>query len=117
MPVQADFSLGSLEDGSLTVGLIPAANVSGWTLQFSLWRRQQAVSGSVSGLITKSAASGFNNVSGINVTNGPGGVFVVNLGRFDVSGGLAPGAYSYKVERMDSGNATIISEGYRLVKT
>lgn len=31
MPVNADFTLNSLEDGSLTVGLIPAANVSGWS--------------------------------------------------------------------------------------
>lgn len=116
MPVQTDFSLGSFEDGSLTVGLAPAANISGWSLQFSLWKRQQSVSGSVSGLITKSAASGFNNVSGINVTNGPEGRFVVSLGRFDVSGGLATGAYYYKVERRDSGNATVISEGFRLVK-
>lgn len=115
MPIQTNFRLERFADGDLTVGLTPPANISGWTLQMTMWRRAQNISGSVSGLITKSCASGFNNVSGINVTNGAQGIFTVGFNRFDVSGNLDSGAYYFKVERMDSGNASTIAEGYRLV--
>ena len=115
MAIQTNFKLERFADGDLTVGLAPAANISGWTLQCTMWRRAQNISGSVSGLITKSAASGFNNVSGINVTNGVQGVFTVHFNRFDVSGNLDSGSYYFKVERMDSGNASVVAEGFRLI--
>ncbi len=115
MPVQTNFKLERHADGDLTVSLAPQANISGWTLQTTMWKNYQNVSGSVSGLITKSCASGFNNVSGINVTNGIQGTFMVHFNRFDVSGNLDSGAYYFKAERMDSGNASVIAEGYRLV--
>ena len=114
--ITTQFSLPALADGTLTIGLQPAVNISGWTLQCTTWKNQQTISGSVSGLITKSAASGFNNVSGINVTNGAGGVLNVNFNRFDVSGGLEVGTYYFLLERLDSGNATPLANGLRLVK-
>ena len=115
MSVNIDFSLPSYQDGTLVVPLQPPVGISGWNISFTMWRRPQTISGSVSGLITKSAASGFNNVSGIQVSDGVAGVFNVNLYRLDVSGGLDPGNYFYQIARLDSGNATILTTGFRQV--
>ena len=77
-------------------------------------RRFQLISGSVSGLITKSTASGYGGgVSGITITNSGEGRFNIALFRTDLSGDWDNGAYAFTVERLDSGRQSTIVQGYR----
>lgn len=107
MPMNQTIFLARYQDGTLTVDLTPPTNITNWALRFEMMNHF----GGVSGIVTKSAASGFNNVSGINVTNATGGIFNVNFQSTDTSG-LEYGAYAYTIERMDSGSRTTLVEGY-----
>ena len=110
MPIQADFPWVKFEEGNLNVEINPAVNVSGWSIQMTTTKRF----GGSSGLIVKSCASGFNNVSGINVTNGTLGKFTVKLFTENTSG-LEYGNYATVIERLDSGSRATITEGFLLV--
>lgn len=110
MPIISDFGLGQQEDGTLSIGLTPPTVISGWSLRFFVTKRF----GGVSGLIQAYAASGFNNVSGINVVNGQQGIFQVSIPSVATSG-MDAGNLSYTIARLDSGSRTILSEGYILL--
>lgn len=105
--VQQDFSFSKFEDGVLTVVMTPATAIGGRSIQFEVSHR---IGGSTSGMPIKSVASGYNNVSGINITNSGAGQFNVIINSADTSG-LDYGNYAYQVTRLDSGNRTVISEG------
>jgi len=97
--------------------MVPPVDMGGWDVRFTMWRRFNYISGSVSGLIRKSMASGYGNgVSGITLTNSGTGIFNVSIAPNDFSGHFDPHAYAYRIERFDSGNANILVEGHRLVK-
>lgn len=108
MPVFSDFALGRLENGSLTISMSPPTGISGWSLQYIQTRRLGGTA-----IVSKFAASGYNNVSGINVTDGARGVLSVALTPGEMSG-FTDGTYSYQVLRINSGLQTVISTGYRL---
>lgn len=110
MPVYSDFSLCRQEDGTLQVSMVPAVNVSGWPIQFSLSNRF----GSDTPLVVKSCASGFNNVSGINVVDGAQGVLQIQIDSINTSG-LEYGNYAARTERLSSGARTALTEGYLLL--
>ena len=115
MAVELDFTLARREDGTLAINMTPPTNIAGWSLQFTQRRRFQSISGNVSGLIVKSAASGYGGgVSGITITSSGEGRFTVALFRTDLSGDWDPGTYSYDVQRMDSGSQTVLVHGFRL---
>lgn len=105
-----DFSWIKYDDGVLTIALTPPAPIGGWDLRFSLTKRF----GGESLLVTKSCASGYNNVSGINIVNSGQGIFNVALSSVDTSG-LQPGLYASRCERMNSGARTTLSEGYMVL--
>ena len=107
MPIQADFTFSRYEDGILSVALTSPTAIGSWDIRF----RVQRHFGGLSGLIAKSMASGFNNVSGIAVVNSGQGIFNVTLNSVDTSG-LEYGNYAYSIDRFDSGNRTILTEGY-----
>lgn len=111
MPVDVDFQLNLPEAGTLAFSLLEPTPVGGWSIQFTLWRRFGMPQSS--GLVTKSVASGFNNVSGINITNSGTGALNVSFFPGEVSG-LNPGAYAYQIARTDSGFQTELSKGFRL---
>lgn len=115
MPAYGDFSME--RDGTLSVSLPTPTNVAGWRMQYTMWRRfPQGVSGSVSGMVTKVTASGYGGgESGITVASSGEGRWSIALFGSDVSGGLQPGAYSYRFERLDSGSAKVTIEGSRIV--
>ena len=106
MSVIQDFSLARYDDGALIIGMIPPTPVGGWNIQFSLMKHLGG-----SGFVNKIVTSGFNNLSGISVTNSGQGVFNISLQSQDTSG-LPYGNYPYAVERMDSGFRTTLTEGY-----
>jgi len=88
----------------------PPTGISGWTLQFDLMKRF----GTTTPVISRYCASGYNNSSGINVIDGMQGIFSVDLHPSDVSG-IDPSNLAYQVRRTDSGSATGISEGFRIM--
>ena len=110
MPVKIDFHLPRSSQGNLTVALSPPTSIDGWSIQFQMVKRQ----GSTSGIITKSMASGFNGVSGMEVANTGQGIFTVSFNPAEVSG-LDPGNYAYTVQRLGSGFQTCLAEGFRIM--
>lgn len=108
MPSYSDFSMGYV-DGSLTVGLSPPDNIQGWSIRFSMMKRNGGTP-----FLYAYAASGYNNVSGIQITNFTIGTMVVSLPQSSVSG-QDPGAYYYVLERTDSGSAGPLVQGYRVM--
>ena len=69
----------------------------------------------ISGLITKTCASGFGaGQSGITILNSGQGQFQVSL-RAQDSSGLLWGCYQYAAERMDSGSRTILTKGHLIL--
>ena len=110
MAVQTDFSISQGSDGTLTISLSPPLPIGGWTLQTQVVK----YFGASSGLLTYSMASGYYNVSGMNITNSGQGVFRTSIRSVDMSG-IDCGAYSYRVRRLDSGSVTTLSEGYFLI--
>lgn len=110
MSVQADFSLARQEDGVLIISMTPVIPIGGQNYQFQVTKRF----GGTSGLITKSMHSGFYNVSGMNIVNSGQGIMRVNINEVDTSG-REWGNYSFNVQRLDSGNRTVVSEGYLVI--
>lgn len=94
-------------DFTVTVGLAPPTGTSGQTWQFQLGTRF----GWSSGLVTKSCASGYNNVSGVNLIDGINGTFNVALNAVDTSG-FDPLNYACNFRRLDSGSVGTALEGY-----
>lgn len=111
MPIIADFPFVRGQDGTLTVTLTPATSISGWTIKAEFQKRF----GGASGLIVKYLASGFAGVSGISLIDGAQGSFALQMKAADTSG-LEYGNYSYTISRQDSGFATVLSEGFLLLK-
>jgi hypothetical protein len=107
MPSQTDMSLTRFEDGVFIVSMAPSVNISNWTVRFQAQKRF----GGISGFMLKSIASGYNNQSGINITNSGQGQFNVQLNSVDTSG-LDYGVYTYCCERLDPGARTVLSEGF-----
>ena len=110
MPVFTEFAVTRATDTTLTMALQNPTNISGWSIKFEVQHRF----GGTSGLITKSCASGYNNVSGLNVTNGAQGVMQISIGATDMSG-LPYGNYSYTIVRTTSGQVTPLAGGYILL--
>jgi hypothetical protein len=110
MATYLDFSIGRLEDAVLTVSMTPPTNISGKMIRFMAQHRF----GGISGFATKYAASGFNNVSGINVIDGVQGRFQISLNSVD-SSGLDYGNYATASEFLDPGQRTIVTEGYMAI--
>lgn len=107
-----DFRCIRGEDQVLVVNLVNAQPIGGWTVQFQVGKRL----GWSSGLITKSAASGYGGasgspVSGIAITNSGLGELQIRLTPADTSG-LDDGSYPFILERTDSGYATVLTQGF-----
>lgn len=131
--MNATISVNRGSDYYLTVNLVPQTPISGFSIQFESLLRF----GGISGRIVASVASGYNNVSGINVTNGATGQFVVYIpatattnnsnlvsgynysGVVNLSGPSYLNyptsdydAYAYQITRVDSGYTYPLCEGY-----
>lgn len=111
MPIIADFTISRYADGILSIDLEPPIPIGGWNIQMTIQKRL----GSTTPLIVKNVATGFNGVSGITITNSGQGKMDIVVRSADASG-LEFGNYSHNVWRMDSGNRTLLSEGYMLLQ-
>ena len=101
-----DFPVTKNTDATVNVQLTPATPIGGWSIQFQTMQHF----GGVSGILTKSCASGFYG-SGITLLNSGTGAFQVTINAVETSG-LAFGPYSYIAQRTDSGSRTVLAEGF-----
>lgn len=108
MTISVNYSLQRSEDVTLQVSMVPPTNIAGWNIQFL----SQLHFGGLSGLITKSCASGYGGgQSGITVINSGQGQFNISIASQDTSGfQFAP--YSYCTTRLDSGSVSVLNEGF-----
>ena len=109
MAIFTDFVLFSAENGIVTVAMTPPTPIGGWTLQFTMTHRPNGTP-----IIVKSMASGYYGTSGMNIVNSGQGIMSIALYPSEVSG-LDPSTYAWNVYRLDSGFATDIAQGYRLM--
>lgn len=105
-----DFSLSALEDGTLTVSLVPPIPIGGFSMEYLETSRF----GGLSGIVQKYMASGYYGVSGMNIVNSGLGVFSVQMNSSDCSG-FDFGNHAYLIQRTDPGARTVFVEGYRLI--
>ncbi len=110
MPIIGDFQVIRAQDGIITLAMSPPIAIGGWEIEFVMAKRF----GSTEPTVTKSVSSGLNNTSGINITNSGTGVMDITLSAVNTSG-LEYGNRAFWVNRLGSGVATKISEGYVLV--
>lgn len=111
MPIYGDFSLVKYEDGILTINMNPPVPIGAWDIRFRLSKRF----GSDELISEKTVASGFNNQSGINITDSGQGRFRITVKGSEMSGYDA-GNYAFDVTRFTSGSRTTLAQGYLLLK-
>ncbi len=109
MPVTTDFSWIRYQDGILNVSLEPPVPIGGWEIEFKVTKRFG--SDFTSGYFSKCVASGFNGMSGINITNSGQGQFEVSIQSQDTSG-MDYGAFAAQCNRISSGARTPLTIGY-----
>lgn len=102
-----DWSWIKFDDGTISISMQPPVAIGGWSLQTVVSKR----AGGDSNYIVKNAASGYYNVSGMNIVNSGQGVFSVSLQSVDTSG-MDYGLFSYNVSRLNSGNRVTLVEGF-----
>jgi hypothetical protein len=107
MALHADFSLVQYENGVLAIGLAPPTAIGGMSLVWTLGKRP---GGSTINAV-RSVASGYNAQSGITITNSGEGQLFVSIYPVDTSG-LDPGNYYYTLNKVDSGFATLMVDGF-----
>lgn len=111
MAIQFDMPLARWEDGILTVELTPPTPIGGWDIRFKVQKRF----GIASGLIQKSAASGFvAGQSGITFVNSGTGIINIAIQKPDTSG-LDFGNYAVSIQRVNSGFQTALSQGFLIL--
>ncbi len=106
MSVYADTAVVKYEDGTFVFQLSPPTSVRYWDIRFRMSRRAGG-----SDIILKSCASGYNNVSGINVTDFTDGVMNTSIYSVNTSG-LDESAYYYTLGHYNSGVVTLLARGY-----
>lgn len=107
MPTIMNFTWTKFDDGNLLINLDPPTAIGGQNLAFNLGR----YFGGEMDTIVKTAASGFNGVSGLTVVNSGLGQMSVALQTPDTSG-LDYGNYAYRVARTTSGQVATFTEGF-----
>ncbi len=115
MSVQVDFPLPEAQDGTLQIALAPATSILGWNIRCDFLYR----AGSTNPFYSAYLSPGFTNgQSGATLVNGALGIFNVALYQSQVSGfSQDTGVLAYSTYRIDSGNATPINTGFRLLGT
>jgi hypothetical protein len=108
-PVIQDFTVAAGESATITVVMTPPLPVGGRNAQVEVFRRFNGVYP----IMTKSFASGFYGVSGMNIVNSGQGVMSMQINGVDTSG-WAPGAYAYLAQLLDSPPGTA-TEGYMVL--
>ena len=106
MPVALDISWYKGEDIKLRVVLFPAANITGWTIAFTVKQNF----GDTAVLISKTTTAGQ-----ILITDALQGIFEATINSADTST-LAPRNYVYDVSRSDSGASTVLDVGILTLK-
>ena len=84
---------------------VTVENITGWSIEFRLEKHSRETSS----LVTKSVGSG------VTITDGPNGVFEVQLDAADTLG-LKARKYNYQIWRTDTNENHVLSEGVLTLK-
>lgn len=106
MTIQANFTISQYADGVITLDMTPTVDITGWDIRFYVMKRFGGTP-----LFTRSVASGYNNVSGINITDYEVGRMDITINAEDMSG-KCWGNYAYKCDRRNSGQVTPLAQGF-----
>src|SRR6185295_19810429 len=93
MAATANMSYYRGEDVDITVTMSPVEDITGWSITFTVRKTFNVLPI----LIQKSVGSG------ITITDGPNGVFVIHVDSADTAN-LDVGAYHFDIQRTDVGN-------------
>jgi hypothetical protein len=107
MPIQQDFSVSQWSDTAVTLVLNPPANVGGLTIEMFSTPRL----GGSDRIFTKSVASGYNAVSGIDIINSGEGIMSIRLDVSKDFSGRNPGNYAWKARVLTSGLNVDLGDG------
>ena len=108
MTIATNYSFARGDDVTLQVSMVPPTSIAGWSIQFLV----QKHFGGLSGLITKTGASGYGGgQSGVTVTNSGQGVFNIAIAAQNTSG-FEFSPLSYAITRLDSGSTNVLTEGF-----
>lgn len=99
------------DDGIVNVELAPQQPIGGWEINVVIRKRFGGPPGTLSGLVVRSCASGYNNVSGVNVLNSGLGQFAISLDG-SVLSGQNYGNYALEIFRTGSGVQTMLANGF-----
>lgn len=108
MAIIQDFMLIRGDDAVLEINLTPPVAIGGWTIHTRLQKRFGDIA---SGILDKWMASGRYSVSGMNIVNSGQGIFNVAINAVETSG-LDYGNYAYSAVRTDSGNVSVLTQGF-----
>ena len=97
---KADAAFHQGEDLTLTATMAPAANITGWTLTFSIKKQY----GDAAALLTKTVGAGITIIDAAN------GVFQIALASADTAA-LETRQYVFDIQRTNSGSRTVLTIG------
>lgn len=109
MAVLVDYSWVKFDDGNLIMVMEPPLPIGGLSIEFTLSKRTGG-----SGYFTKSMASGYYGVSGMNIVNSGQGIMTISLNSVD-SSGRDYGNYAFRISRMMSGQRATLTEGFEIL--
>lgn len=99
---QNDITVYRGEAATLTFTMTPVVDITGWLISMVVKRKWVD-------------SSALLNMSG-TVTNGPNGVFTVDITNNQIKTTLGVGLFAYDVQRTTSGSETVLSIGRFVVK-
>ncbi len=111
MAVIVDFSIAKSQDTDLVITLAPPAAIGGLDFLHLVFKR---AGGEGSGLLSKSMASGFHGVSGMEIQNSGQGIMRITYNAVDTSG-WETGNYWHQTFLTSSGEMTPVANGYILL--
>lgn len=107
--VSTNFQVYPNADALIQIQMSPVVPIGGWNVEFIVKNRFYGISG----LIVQSMASGYGSYqSGMAVINSGTGIMGIRISGGSISG--FQGAYAYSINRLGSGVASTIAEGYLL---
>jgi len=114
MPNFVDFKIAKFSDGVLTIDMVPAVEVGGWSVRCLFAKSFDASSSGI--LFDRYGASGYaNGESGITWVDSGVGRFQITSPTPEEFSGKDAGPYAFQFERLDSGGRTPLTQGYALI--
>lgn len=110
MPQIQNFTWIKQDDGTLNISLVPPQAIGGRAVEWYVTKR----TGGEDKLIRKLANSGYNNASGITITDSGQGKFSIDMVGNNTSG-FDYGNYAHRATVTTSGRQVTTTEGFMIL--